>query len=66
LFYNPAGKWWVKNDTLTMLQTAPSPDTSYYAISIQNDTASFSAILDWDKDSKKDDIYFGKQVKVRP
>lgn len=64
LVYNPTGKWWIENDKLTMLQQFPSPDTTIYLLKLEKDTASFEALLDWDMDGKKDDTYFGKQLKV--
>ena len=64
LVYNPAGKWWIENDKLIMLQNFPSPDTTGYALIFTNDTASFEGNVDWDIDGSKDDVYFGKQIKV--
>lgn len=64
LVYNPSGKWWVEGEKLVMLQTFPSPDTTVLAVTITKDTASFEALVDWDMDKKKDDKYFGRQVKV--
>jgi hypothetical protein len=64
LVYNPGGKWWVNGDTLVMLQNFPVPDTTNYLVTLNKDTASFSSMVDWDGDKKKDDHYFGKQVKV--
>lgn len=64
LVYNPSGKWWLEKDKLVMLQNFPSPDTSTYSLLLQKDTASFETILDWDMDGKKDDKYFGRQIKV--
>lgn len=65
LVYDPSGKWWTEGDNLTMLQVLPSPDTTVYRFTITKDTASFECILDWDMDGKKDDKYFGKQVKMQ-
>lgn len=64
LVYNPSGKWWLEKDKLVMLQSFPSPDTTTYSLLLQKDTASFEAMLDWDMDGKKDDKYFGRQIKV--
>jgi len=64
LVYNPSGRWWVEKDKLVMLQNFPSPDTTTYIVGLQKDTASFEATLDWDMDGKKDDHYFGRQVRV--
>ncbi len=63
LIYDPSGKWWLNGDQLTMLQLVPSPDTTIYTLNIKADTATFTAMIDWDGDGKKDDEYFGKQIK---
>ena len=63
LFYDPSGKWWVNGDKLTMLQLKPSVDTTVYTLSIKKDTATFEAMIDWDGDGKKDDRYYGRQIK---
>ena len=63
LIYDPSGKWWLAGDKLTMVQLLPSADTTTYTLGIKNDTASFTAMIDWDGDGKKDDKYFGKQIK---
>jgi hypothetical protein len=64
LVYNPSGKWWIKENKLVMLQDFPSPDTTSYTLLLKKDTASFESLLDWDMDGKKDDLYFGRQLKV--
>jgi hypothetical protein len=64
LVYNPSGKWWIKENKLVMVQEFPSPDTTRYTLVLKKDTASFESLLDWDMDGKKDDLYFGKQIKV--
>jgi hypothetical protein len=65
LFRKSAGKWWIEDSKLTMLQLTPSVDTTVYTFRISSDTVSFEGMLDWDSDGKKDDRYFGKQVKVK-
>lgn len=65
LVYNPSGKWWLHAEKLVMLQDFPSRDTTTYSLSLKNDTASFETMLDWDMDGKKDDLYFGKQVRKK-
>lgn len=65
LVYDPSGKWWIKGDKLIMQQYIPSPDTTIYNYKLENDTATFECMVDWDMDGKKDDKYFGKQVKVK-
>lgn len=64
LVYNPSGKWWIADGKLIMQQTFPSADTTVYSLSITKDTATFEALVDWDMDGKKDDKYFGRQIKV--
>ncbi len=66
LVYNPNGKWWVDGDKLILLQLLPFPDTTTLQFSFKNDTASFEGMVDFDSDGKKDDKYFGRQVKVGP
>ena len=64
LVYNPSGKWWFENDKLIMMQNFPSPDTTGYDLNIKSDTATFEGNVDWDRDGKKDDVYFGRQRRV--
>jgi hypothetical protein len=64
LVYNPSGKWWITENKLVMLQEFPSPDTTRYTMILKKDTVSFESLLDWDMDGKKDDLYFGRQIKV--
>jgi hypothetical protein len=64
LVNNPSGKWWIADGKLIMLRVFPSPDTTAFSLSINKDTASFEALIDWDMDKKKDDNYFGRQIKV--
>ena len=65
LVYNPSGKWWIENEKLVMQQMLPSLDTTVYALLIIKNTASFECLLDWDMDGKKDDKYYGTQVKIK-
>jgi hypothetical protein len=66
IVYNPSGKWWIKNGKeLMMAQQFPSADTTRYLVNISGDTASFEATLDWDMDGKRDDRYFGTQIKAK-
>ena len=48
-----------------MQQMLPSLDTTVYALLIIKNTASFECLLDWDMDGKKDDKYYGTQVKIK-
>jgi hypothetical protein len=63
LIYNPSGKWWLEGNKIIMFQQFPFSDTADYTLSIKNDTATFESVIDWDIDGKKDDKYFGKQIK---
>jgi hypothetical protein len=63
LFYDPSGKWWLEGDSIVLEQIKPSPDITKYLLRLNGDTASFTTVLDWDMDGKKDDAYFGEQVK---
>lgn len=64
LVYNPSGRWWIDGDKLVMLQTFPAPDTSDFILHINGDIATFEGLVDWDMDGKKDDKYFGQQLKI--
>ena len=63
LFYDPSGRWWIEGDSLVMQQQLPAPETTKYLLTLNGDTASFRGILDWDTDKKRDDIYFGEQIR---
>lgn len=65
LVYDPSGKWLIAQGKLTMLQLLPSVDTTIYNYNVRSDTATFEALVDWDMDGKKDDKYFGRQIKVK-
>ena len=66
LVRSTSGKWWIENDKITWLQLKPDVDTLILTVQVANDTASFETMLDWDSDGKKDDKYFGRQIKVKP
>lgn len=63
LVYNPAGKWWIEGDKIVFLQNFPGPDTTKYSFVLKGDTVSFETMLDWDVDGKRDDKYYGTQIK---
>lgn len=65
IVYNPTGKWWVVGDSLYFQQLTPSTELNAYKFSIRSDTVTFDAMYDWDGDGKKDDHYFGRQVRVK-
>jgi hypothetical protein len=63
--YNPSGKWWVVGDSLVFHQLLPTQETNTYKFTLNGDTVIFESSLDWDQDGKKDDHYFGRQVRIK-
>ncbi|MCG8309545.1 MAG: hypothetical protein MI975_19270 [Cytophagales bacterium] len=60
LVYRPEGTWLIDGDTLIM----QDHQAIYkYQIFIDGDRAEFNSLVDWDKDGKADDVYFGIQRK---
>ena len=62
LIYKPEGTWMIDGDTLIM---EDHQDTYKYQIFIDKDVAEFKSVVDWDKDGKADDEYFGVQRKIK-
>lgn len=62
LIYMPEGSWFIDGDTLIMQD---HQDVYRYQIFIDGDLAEFKSKIDWDKDGKADDEYFGIQRKNR-
>lgn len=60
LMYKPEGTWLIDGDSLIMQD---HQDTYRYQIFIDGDVAEFKSFIDWDKDGKADDEYFGVQRK---
>lgn len=60
LIYKPEGTWLIDGDTLIMQD---HQDSYKYQIFIDGDRAEFKSLVDWDKDGKADDEYFGIQRK---
>ena len=58
-----SGTWSIKDDSLTMLQTKPEASTLKLQVSIKNKHATFSGIIDFAGDGKRDDDYYGIQKK---
>ncbi|HEX2630772.1 MAG TPA: hypothetical protein VHM26_17265 [Chitinophagaceae bacterium] len=65
IVYDPSGKWWVVGDSLVFQQILPTPETNTFKFILNGDSITFEAMLDWDLDGKKDDHYFGRQVRVK-
>ena len=64
IVYNPAGKWFVRDNTLHMTDTFPKPGVTYkFKVDINDRIAEFRGLLDWDGDGKEDDEYIGRQRK---
>jgi len=62
LIYRPKGTWMIDGDSLIM---EDHQDIYKYQIFIDGDLAEFKSLVDWDKDGKADDEYFGVQRKNR-
>jgi len=62
LIYMPEGTWLIDGDTLIM---EDQQDVYKYQIFIDGDLAEFKSKVDWDRDGKADDEYFGVQRKNR-
>lgn len=57
------GKWQLMGDTLKLSSSHYHYD---YKLYMENDKIRFVALVDWDEDGKKDDLYDGWQVRVKP
>jgi hypothetical protein len=64
LIRRTSGTWIVKNDSLTMTQLVPDKSTTKLHVSIRNNVATFTGIIDFDGNGKLDDDYFGMQRKI--
>jgi hypothetical protein len=62
----PAGTWFIKGDSLTMLQLKPDKSTLKVKVSIINNHATFSGMIDFDGDGMANDDYYGVQKKYGP
>lgn len=57
------GRWRLKGDSLIL--SSDNYNHSYKLEWVENELR-FTAWLDWDQDGKKDDLYSGLQMKIRP
>lgn len=60
LIYKPKGTWLIDGDSLIMQDNQA---IYKYQIFIDGTRAEFKSLVDWDKDGKEDDEYFGVQRK---
>jgi len=60
LIYKPKGTWLIDGDSLIMRDNQA---VYKYQIFIDGNRAEFKSLVDWDKDGKEDDEYFGVQRK---
>jgi hypothetical protein len=65
LVMRPAGTWTISGDSLTMSQSTPQAAVYTVQVSIRHDIATFSGLIDFDGDGKRDDEYYGVQKKYR-
>lgn len=65
VFSTTSGKWLVKQDSVYLNQTKPETRGAAYHVEFHDDnSATFSAMLDWTSNGKKDDLYIGKQQRT--
>lgn len=63
IIYNPAGKWKIEGDSITMTDTFPKANLTYrYKLAIKDGQVEFWGKEDFNGDGKTDD-YYGKQRK---
>jgi len=62
LIYKPEGSWLIDGDTLIM---EDHQEVYKYQVFIDGDVAEFKSKVDWDRDGRADDEYFGIQYKIR-
>jgi len=61
LFHTAYGKWEIRNDSLVL--TTENEELAYFC-EIDNEKAAFRALMDWDQDGQRDDIYAGVQIRT--
>jgi len=65
VFSTTSGTWEVKQDSVVLNQTKPEVRSAAYHIKFHDEnTATFTAMLDWTNNGKKDDLYIGKQQRM--
>jgi hypothetical protein len=65
LIRRPTGAWAIKGDTIVMAQITPERSETRLHISISNNVATFSGLIDFTGSGKKQDTYLGKQRKFK-
>lgn len=65
VFSTTSGKWSIKQDSVYLNQIKPETRGATYHVEFHDDnTATFTGMLDWTSNKKKDDLYIGKQRRV--
>ncbi len=65
VFSTTSGSWQIKQDSVYLNQTKPEIRNAAYHVEFHDEnTATFTAMLDWTNNGKKDDLYVGKQQKI--
>lgn len=62
LMFTSTGKWWVALDSLYLQDQS---GITAYGVTLSGNTGLFIGYLDWDSDGEKNDLYSGRQLKVR-
>lgn len=65
VFSTTSGSWQIKQDSVYLNQTQPEVRNAAYHVKFHDEnTATFTAMLDWTDNGKKDDLYVGKQQRM--
>jgi len=65
VFNTTSGAWEIKKDSVILHQSKPEKRSAAYHVKFQNENiATFTAMLDWTNNGKKDDLYVGKQQRM--
>jgi len=65
LYDTTNGTWELRQDSVVLNQTKPEKRSVAYHVKFHSENdATFTGMLDWSKNGKKDDLYIGKQQRV--
>lgn len=59
------GTWNVKGESLYYHQWEPDTFLATYWFKVEDDTATFKGLLDWERDGQRDDVYTGTQKRLK-
>jgi hypothetical protein len=64
IFYDPAGKWKIENDSLIIQDTIPQRMTYKFKIKLGKSSVEYWGLTDFDQDGKEDDEYYSRQRRI--